>query len=37
MAPHLFTNAILNEKPVKVFNYGNLERDFTFVGDIKKK
>lgn len=37
MAPHLFTNAILSEKPIKVFNYGNLERDFTFVGDIKKK
>lgn len=34
MAPFLFTNAISNDKPIKVFNYGEMERDFTFVTDI---
>jgi len=34
MAPFLFTKAILNEKPIKVFNNGNLLRDFTFIADI---
>ena len=34
MAYFLFTNAILNGKPIKVFNKGNLERDFTFIDDI---
>jgi UDP-glucuronate 4-epimerase len=34
MAPMLFANAILNEKPIKVFNNGNMERDFTYVDDI---
>lgn len=34
MAMFLFTNAILNGKPIKVFNNGNLERDFTFIDDI---
>lgn len=34
MAPFLFTRAILAQKPIQVFNYGNLARDFTFVGDI---
>ncbi|WP_061249356.1 NAD-dependent epimerase/dehydratase family protein [Leptospira alstonii] len=37
MVPHIFTNAILKEKPIQVFNYGNLQRDFTFIEDIKKK
>ena len=34
MAPFLFTKAILNETPIKVFNNGDLMRDFTFVDDI---
>ncbi len=34
MAMHLFTEAIINNKPVKVFNEGNLSRDFTYVDDI---
>ncbi len=34
MALFLFTNAILNESPIKVFNYGKMIRDFTYVDDI---
>jgi UDP-glucuronate 4-epimerase len=34
MAMYLFTNAILNGEPIKVFNNGNLSRDFTYVDDI---
>jgi UDP-glucuronate 4-epimerase len=34
MAPYLFTEAILNGKPIKVFNNGELYRDFTFIDDI---
>jgi UDP-glucuronate 4-epimerase len=34
MAMHLFTEAILNNEPIKVFNNGNLSRDFTYVDDI---
>jgi UDP-glucuronate 4-epimerase len=34
MAPILFAKAITNDKPIKVFNNGNLERDFTYVDDI---
>jgi len=34
MAMFLFTDAIINGKTLKVFNEGNLERDFTFVDDI---
>jgi len=34
MAPILFANAITNGNPIKVFNNGNLERDFTYVSDI---
>lgn len=34
MAMHLFTEAILKNKPIKVFNHGNLSRDFTYVDDI---
>ncbi|AZQ58465.1 NAD-dependent epimerase [Maribacter sp. MJ134] len=34
MAMFLFTKAILNKKPIKVFNNGNLERDFTYIDDI---
>ena len=34
MALFLFTKAILNGEPIKVFNHGNLERDFTYIDDI---
>lgn len=34
MAMFLFTDAIVNNKPIKVFNYGKMERDFTYVDDI---
>ncbi len=34
MALFLFTNAILNDKPIKVFNNGNMQRDFTYIDDI---
>ncbi|MCA4776692.1 NAD-dependent epimerase/dehydratase family protein [Empedobacter stercoris] len=34
MAMFLFTKAILNHQPVKVFNHGDLSRDFTYIDDI---
>ena len=34
MAMFLFTDAIINNKPIKVFNKGNLSRDFTYIDDI---
>ena len=34
MAMFLFTDAIINNKPIKVFNNGNLSRDFTYIQDI---
>ena len=34
MALFLFTEAILNNKPIKVFNEGKLSRDFTYIDDI---
>lgn len=34
MAYYLFTKAILEGKPIKIFNNGHLERDFTYVDDI---
>lgn len=36
MAPMLFADAMLNNKPIKVFNHGNMSRDFTYVEDIAK-
>ena len=30
----LFTDAILNNRPIKVFNNGALSRDFTYIDDI---
>lgn len=33
MAPYLFTNSIVNHVPIKVFNGGNLSRDFTYIDD----
>ena len=34
MALFLFTKAILNNKPIKIFNNGNMIRDFTYIDDI---
>ena len=34
MSPYIFTNSILSEKPIKVFNKGEMMRDFTFINDI---
>ena len=34
MALYLFTDAITKGKPIKVFNYGEMERDFTYIDDI---
>lgn len=34
MAPMLFADAILNDRAIKVFNHGNMSRDFTYVADI---
>ena len=34
MAPCLFSDAMLAGRPIKVFNHGNMKRDFTFVDDI---
>ncbi len=34
MALFLFTRAILTGEPIKVFNHGNMERDFTYIDDI---
>ncbi len=36
MSPWLFTSAILEGRPIKVFNHGRMQRDFTFVDDIAK-
>jgi UDP-glucuronate 4-epimerase len=34
MALFLFTKAIINGDPIKVFNNGNMRRDFTYIDDI---
>ena len=34
MAPMLFADAILNDRAIKVFNHGNMSRDFTYIDDI---
>ena len=34
MAMFLFTEAMIKGKPIKVFNRGNMERDFTYIDDI---
>ncbi len=34
MAPFLFTDAIIKGQPIKVFNQGNMLRDFTYIDDI---
>jgi UDP-glucuronate 4-epimerase len=34
MALFLFTKAILEGRPIDVFNHGNMKRDFTYIDDI---
>lgn len=34
MAPMLFADAILKGRPIKIFNNGNMQRDFTHISDI---
>ena len=34
MAMFLFTDAIVNDRPIEVFNHGKMERDFTYIDDI---
>jgi UDP-glucuronate 4-epimerase len=34
MAYFLFTRAILEDRPIDVFNYGKMQRDFTYIDDI---
>ena len=34
MAPMLFARAILAGEPIKVFNHGRMQRDFTYIDDI---
>lgn len=34
MAPMLFAHAILAGEPIRVFNQGRMERDFTYIDDI---
>lgn len=34
MSPYTFTKAILDNKPITLFNHGTMKRDFTYVDDI---
>ena len=34
MAYYLFVDAIMNNQPIKIFNNGEMERDFTYIEDI---
>jgi UDP-glucuronate 4-epimerase len=34
MSPWLFTSAILEDRPIDVFNMGRMQRDFTYIDDI---
>ena len=36
MAYFSFAGNILNGEPIKVFNHGKMERDFTYIDDIVK-
>lgn len=36
MSPSLFAHAIYKGEPMKIFNYGKMRRDFTYVDDIVK-
>mgnify|MGYP001451279908 FL=1 len=34
MAPMIFANSILQKKPISIFNYGKMKRDFTYIDDV---
>jgi len=34
MAPWLFTEAIVDDAPLKLFNFGRMQRDFTYIDDV---
>src|SRR5512145_1487807 len=34
MSPMLFARAIMEGKPIQVFNHGDMQRDFTYIDDI---
>ena len=34
MAPMIFTDSIISGKPIKVFNFGDMYRDFTYIDDV---
>ena len=34
MAPMIFAKAILDKKPINVFNNGDMFRDFTYIDDV---
>lgn len=36
MAPFIFLKSVLNGDPIKVFNHGQMSRDFTYIDDIVK-
>ena len=36
MAPFIFANSIINNKKIKLNNYGNHSRDFTYIDDVTK-
>src|SRR5207248_417495 len=36
MAMFIFANAILGGQPIKLFNHGNMRRDFTYVDDVSQ-
>ena len=36
MAPMIFTKSILSAKPIKIFNNGDMYRDFTYVDDVSE-
>jgi len=36
MALFKFTESIISNKPIRVFNYGNMLRDFTYIDDVVK-
>ena len=34
MAMYIFTKAIFESRPIRLFNHGNMKRDFTYIDDI---
>ena len=34
MAPMIFIKSILSKEPIKIFNFGNMSRSFTYIDDV---